>query len=273
MKEKSLDNKLNHIPNPFDALKDKLTILTEVAAEHPALRIPNLCITIYPGSQIEKKIKNMVQFLEDKHLFPFVGEETLIEWEYVSDTQSLLELYSRIYEAAGFYGTFKGVLILHFDHCIAVDSIRQLIHFAKSQQGSILFIFMVPNTLSTLERQNITAYISSYLSIESIHVDIPSAEELIAFLKSKLQDYGLRINNTASALLFHDMNKLTASDSFNGFDTIEKLVDDLLWNALTSSPSSSSVDIKDIQSVISNHIITTKKEEKTQRYIGFTGRN
>ena len=273
MKEKTLENKLDYIPDPFVTLKDKLTILTEGAADHSTVQIPNLYITACPGSQIEEKIKNLVDFLEDKHLFPFVGEETIIEWEYVSDTQSLPELYSRIYEAAGFYGTFKGVIVLHFDPCVTVDSIRHLIRFAKSQQGTILFIFMVPNTFSTLERQNIKAYISSYLSIESIHVDIPSADEMIAFLKGKLQDYGLKINNDASASLFHDMNKLTSSDSFNGFDTLEKLANDLLWNALTSSSSSSNIDVKDIQSAISNHIITTKKEEKPQRYIGFTERN
>ena len=79
MKEKSLDNKLDYIPDPFDTLKDKLTILTEIAADHSTVQIPNLYITSCPGSQIEEKIKNLVDFLEDKHLFPFVGEETLIE--------------------------------------------------------------------------------------------------------------------------------------------------------------------------------------------------
>ena len=76
MKEKTLENKLDYIPDPFVTLKDKLTVLTEVAADHSTVQIPNLYITACPGSQIEDKIKNLVNFLEDKHLFPFVSQNS-----------------------------------------------------------------------------------------------------------------------------------------------------------------------------------------------------
>ena len=74
MKEKTLENKLDYIPDPFVTLKDKLTVLTEVAADHSTVQIPNLYITACPGSQIEDKIKNLViQFLRYEPYLKQIG--------------------------------------------------------------------------------------------------------------------------------------------------------------------------------------------------------
>ena len=75
-----------------------------------------------------------------------------------------------------------------------------------------------------------------FFRIEVIEMNLPDSEELGAYIKNEISEYGLNLDEEAEAMVVGAVNKLRQDQYFAGYEILDRLAEDIVYSVYTSTP-------------------------------------
>ena len=86
--------------------------------------------------------------------------------------------------------------------------------------------------LSVSENENLDNFIaavSTYLRIKTLKIEMPTTDELLVYVKNKLSLHNLSVNDKNNEQIKDTIEKLKGNKNFDGFKTLDMLVQDIVY--------------------------------------------
>lgn len=199
--------------------------------------LPNLIFAAAPGCGITLHIRLLAELLKSLRLLQFTGEEEYFEWALTDNEKSFDRFLLRVKKAGGFYGQFRGVIGLDISEMISRDEplpeMGRLMEYVDARQGKIVFAFIIPEDASERTIRQLLGQFASITPAELVRMPFP-AQEARMFVAEKLRSRGYRLTEGASRLLQEAVACLSATEEFEGYQTLNNLTDDVIWRKLSS---------------------------------------
>lgn len=221
------------------------------------IALPNLIFAADPGCGVTLHIRLLVDLLKELKLLQFMGEEEYFEWMISDEKEGLDRLIMRMRRAAGFYGKFCGVVGLNVSMLIKdqddVPPMDKLMEFVESRQGQVLFIFIIPLQKTESIQSQLQGRFASFTPVELIHMPFP-VDEAQYYITDELFGRGFIVTNGAQQALKRAVKSLSQSPSFEGYQTLRNLTDEIIWHKL-SQPlfTDEQITARDVQFIIGEH--------------------
>lgn len=256
------------------AFAGKLLQLRENRKNHNQLpaTLPNLILAADPGCGTSLHIRMLTQLLEETELLPFMGEEKSFEWAITRKEDSFDYLLRRIHVAAGFYGQFCGVVGLDLSDILderwPASAIR-LMEYVDAQQGNILFVFVIP--LKTNERliDRLKIGFASRTPIELISTPFPKSDFADSYIKKALAKRGIDMDQAAQDSIRTAIEKMTKSPAFDGYQSMQNLIDELTWHVASKPQSDLLIRAADVEFLEDYLKLFASRSHEGKRLIGF----
>lgn len=222
----------------FKSLCHRVQLAADNVRGKPLGRIPlpNLIFAAAPGCGTTLHIRLLTELLKALKLLPFTGEEECFEWVLMKDEKSFDRFLLRVKAAGGFYGQFRGVIGLDVSALMnGADQfgvMERLMEYVEARQGKILFVFIIPEDTPDRTLRQLMGRFASISPVELIHMPFP-AEEARQYLAGRLEARGYTITPEASALLEDAVRKLSATDEFEGYQTLLSLTEVIIWHKVS----------------------------------------
>lgn len=223
----------------FKAFADKLVLTAENAARQRILYppLPNLIFAINPGVGVTKHLHLLTGLLKGQKLMRFSGEQDFFEMTFRDPEADFERVLNSIKIAAGFYGSFRGVVGLDFSWLFRdkqpFKGLEKLKEFIDYQYGRILFVFIIPLDAEQRMVDDFIYQFTSYSPIELIHMPFPETKDVMAFIHARLSERNFKTTPDADKLLTRAVDDLRTDGSFEGFQTLNNLIDAIVWNKLS----------------------------------------
>jgi len=222
----------------FKAFCRRLQLAAENARANSLGRIPlpNLIFAAAPGCGTTLHIRLLAELLKATKLLSFTGEEEYFEWALQEHNDELNRLFRRIKAAGGFYGQFRGVVGLDVSELLDdrddAGTMDRLMEYVEARQGKIVFVFIIPDDTPERILRQLIGRFASISPVEVIHMPFP-AEEARQYLAGQLKARGYQITDGATALLENAVQKLSATEEFEGYQTLLNLTDEIIWHKVS----------------------------------------
>lgn len=184
----------------------------------------------------------MAEYLSQQdNLMEFYGDVKYFEFllGYCNPNERFTELHrliDEINDAAGFRNEFKGIVhidikewINHFEERHFVS----LMEYLSANSDNWLIVLSVDSDNQS-KIHNLTAFLSMYLRIERVTLSFPKTKDLFGGIEDMLKQYGLTLQDDAKKLLFGTIEKLRNNKYFDGFRTIIKLCQDIVYDVYSN---------------------------------------
>lgn len=203
-------------------------------ADEPVL-LPEYLWISRSGTGKSEMLQLLAGYLDAAQIMPFNGMEKVIEFtlEYCEENEEFTELENLIKylsASSGYHNEFKGILAIdlndwlpHLDNPHFVE----LLEFLSEHNRSLLLILIVwpdKNYIEKLEKM-----LSLYLRVHTVVIEMPQAEEMFAFIESKLERYHCRLSEEAGAILLDTLRMLRDLEGFDGYKTLEFMVQEIVY--------------------------------------------
>lgn len=224
----------------FKALCHRLELAANNARGNSLGRIPlpNLIFAAAPGCGTTLHIRLLTELLKTLRLLPFTGEEEYFEWALSEDKKAFDRFLLRVKAAGGFYGQFRGVIGLDvselMDESDEFNIMERLMEYVDARQGKILFVFIIPDDTPERLLRQLVGRFASISPVELIRMPFP-AEEAKQYLAWQLENRGYQITAEAFTLLEEAVQKLSATDKFEGYQTLLSLTEEIIWHKVSRS--------------------------------------
>lgn len=199
--------------------------------------LPNLIFSAAPGCGVTLHIRLLSELLGSLRLLQFTGEEEFFEWSLGNGPHAVDRLLLRVKAASGFYGQFRGVIGLDISDAIrhgdTLPDTERLMEFVNANQGRIVFVFVVPDHVSSRTLRELLGCFASITPAEVIHMPFPTGEAK-SFVARKLKERGFRLTKKAAARLEEAVTQMSTSKEFEGYRTLDNLADAIIWHRLCS---------------------------------------
>jgi len=222
------------IQNLKDKVKGHLTC---------SLTMPAMLWIIQIGGGVTTMVALLAEYLSEEKVKDFMGEAKFIEFKlgYNSSDESFSEL-KRLHEAikknTGHRYDYRGILCVNIDEWIVHSTelyFLDFLEFIDYNRKSILTVFTT-HSKTAKDIVNIEAVISSRMSLETITIDFPETNELLALIDDKfVKASGYSLSNDARELLSAHIKTRVLSSSFDGFKNIERLGEEIVTYAIKST--------------------------------------
>ena len=239
--------------------------------------LPNLIFAADPGCGVTLHIRLLTDLLKELKLLRFIGEEECFEWAISDEKEGMDRLIMRMRRAAGFYGQFCGVVGLDMGRLIKnadeEPSMDKLMEFVESRKGQVLFIFILPLQKTESIQSQFQGRFASFTPVELIHMPFP-VDEAQYYITDELFGRGFIVTNGAQQALKRAVKALSQSASFEGYQTLRNLTDEIIWHKL-SQPlfTDEQITARDVQFIMGEHgFITTLNAHgvrHARRRVGF----
>lgn len=239
--------------------------------------LPNLIFAADPGCGVTLHIRLLTDLLKELKFLPFTGEEECFEWTISNEKDSINSLILRMRRAAGFYGKFCGVAGLDVSALVydrdEVPPMDRLMELMESRQGQVLFILILPLQKTESIQSQLKGRFASFTPVELIHMPFPVAEAQY-YITDELFSRGFVVTDSAQKALKRAVQALSKSSSFEGYQTLRNLTDEIIWHKL-SQPllTDEEITAKDVQFILGDHgFITTLNAHgvrPVRRRVGF----
>lgn len=177
---------------------------------------------------------NMVEFYGNVKYFEYY-------LEYEPDRNNFHEiqkLAEKIRDAAGFRSEYKGLLSIELGEWVGhfhEENFINLLKFLSSMDDDILIIFNIHNYDPEAVEQ-LMKILVLFFRIEVIEMNLPDSEELGAYIKNEIQEYGLNLDEEAEQMVISTVNKLREDRYFAGYQMLDRLASDIVYSVYTSTP-------------------------------------
>lgn len=180
---------------------------------------------------------------EAENMVEFYGNVKYFEYylEYVPDKTNFHEiqkLAEKIRDAAGFRSEYKGLLSIELGEWVGhfhEENFINLLKFLATMDNDIMFIFNIHNYDPEAIEQLMKVLVL-FFRIEVIEMSLPDSEELGAYIKNDIQEYGLNLDPEAEAMIIATVNKLREDQYFAGYQMLDRLAADIVYSVYTSTP-------------------------------------
>lgn len=180
---------------------------------------------------------------EAENMVEFYGNVKYFEYylEYVPDKTNFHEiqkLAEKIRDAAGFRSEYKGLLSIELGEWVGhfhEENFINLLKFLATMDNDIMFIFNIHNYDPEAIEQ-LMKILVLFFRIEVIEMSLPDSEELGAYIKNDIQEYGLNLDPEAEAMVIATVNKLREDQYFAGYQMLDRLAADIVYSVYTSTP-------------------------------------
>ena len=223
----------------FKALAEKLSRTAANARMRNILYppCPNLLVLSASGSGITTVIRLLSGLLREEKLFRFIGEEAYFETSLSANDDDIDRILDRIRLAAGFYGQFRGVIgieISDIDLLLKENRVmRRMMEFVDIEQGRILFVFVLPISAEARQVIEFQRLFVSRTPLEVLHLPFPATDEIIGFIRLRLEQRHMILTDDGAASLKPAVEKLRKDKQFKGFQSLNNLIDELVWRKLS----------------------------------------
>lgn len=180
---------------------------------------------------------------EADNMIEFYGNVKYFEYylEYVPEKNNFHEiqkLAEKIRDAAGFRSEYKGLLSIELGEWVGhfhEENFINLLKFLSTMDDDIMFIFNIHNYDPEAVEQLLKTLVL-FFRIEVIEMGLPDSEELGAYVKNEIQEYGLNLDSEAEAMVIATVNKLREDQYFAGYQMLDRLAADIVYSVYTSTP-------------------------------------
>jgi hypothetical protein len=224
----------------------------KIIPENMPIVFPNYLWVAKTGMGITHVTSLISEYLEVVKAIQFAGEVKFIEFilDYTSDKErfpAFSRLVATLKNAAGFRNEFKGVVCIDVSEWVGYQNEKRFIRFLEylSDNSDYLFLIFIIDGKPSHEME---AVLSSFLRIRKLKLNFPSEEILCEYVKNNIIQYGLMISEDANNILVKTLEKLIVQNGFDGYNTLNQLVLDLLYDKCKAEESYNKIiDEKDIE--------------------------
>lgn len=222
----------------FKGLCHRLQLAAASYGRHQMTRlpIPNLIFAAAPGCGTTLHIRLLSDLLKELRLLQFVGEEEYFEWYLGNGKEDFDKFLKRVRIAGGFYGQFHGVIGLDISDLLEergpLPDMERLMEYVDARQGKIVFIFIVPQDTDKVILQQLLGRFASCTPAEIIRMPFPQ-DEALHYVLRRLQLAGFNVNDDAAAELEKAVPELVRAGSFEGYQTLQNLTDEIIWRKIS----------------------------------------
>ncbi len=229
------------LPEDVKALVRKWNTLSDNmrAVDHrvPVL-LPDLFWIAHSGAGKTTFLRLLTQYLKSKeNLMDFYGNVDMFEFllGYCPDHQPFTELQrlmDTVKSAAGFRNEYRGILCIDIDEWTEHYTERHFISFmeylAANSEHWLIVLCVSPQKDDTLHA--LQAFLSMYLRLETIRMELPDDGQLVAYLEKTLGEYGFSLDSDAKALLQRTLAALRKNKHFDGYKSVQLLAKDIVYH-------------------------------------------
>jgi hypothetical protein len=191
--------------------------------------------------------------------------------EHFSELQRLM---NEIDNAAGFRYEYRGIVYIDIDEWIGHFEEKHFVSFMEylsDNSDSWLVVLSVSNK-NKEQIDNMETFISAYMRIERVNIELPKVEDLMTYGEEILSSYGLTLSGEAKAIVSESVKTLCKNKYFDGYKTVKMLCADIAYESyIEGVGKDGKLDASDVAkfSVDGDYIrrMLVKIEKKTQ--IGF----
>lgn len=200
--------------------------------------LPDLFWIVPSGAGKTTFLRTLTDYLhEDDNLVDFYGNVDVFEFllGYCPPNQPFTELrrlMDAVKNAAGFRNEYRGVMCIDIEEWVKHYKDRHFIAFmeylAANSEHWLIILCATPDQDNDLH--NLQAFLSMFLRLETIRMNMPSDEQLVQHLAELLSHRGLSLTADACTLLEHTFAALRENKYFDGFKSAELLAKDILYH-------------------------------------------
>ena len=265
------------------ALLGKWDILSRNMNEVPTgvpIILPDIFLVSSSGAGRTYFINLLAEYLSDKsNLLDFYGDVKYFEFmlNYCSPSEHFSEiqrLMSEVDNAGGFRSEYRGIVFIDIDEWYDHFEEKHFISFMEylSDNSDDWLVVLSLSRRNEEKTASAESVISSFLRIERINIEAPTASELLQFVEDRLLAYGLTLKLGAKGVISDSLKALCRSKYFDGYKTAKMLVQDIAYysysNGIKGKTALSESDLEMFKKdgeYIQRMILKIKKTEK----IGF----
>lgn len=203
-------------------------------ADEPVL-LPEYLWFSRSGTGKSEMLQLLAAYLDAGQIMPFNGMERVVEYtlEYCDENEPFDELDNLIkYLSASsrYHNEFKGILAINLDNWLHhLDNVHfvEFLEFLSEHNRSLLLILIAwpdEQYMDKLEKM-----LSLYLRVHTVMIEMPQAEEMFAFIESKMDRYHCRLSEDAGKLLLDTLKLLRDMEGFDGYKTLEFMVQEIVY--------------------------------------------
>lgn len=200
--------------------------------------LPDLFWIVPSGAGKTTFLRTLTDFLHaEENLMDFYGNVDVFEFllGYCPPHQSFSELQrlmDTVKGAAGFRNEYRGVMCIDIDEWVGHYNDNHFITFmeylAANSEHWLIVLCVSPDKEDTLH--NLQAFLSMYLRLETIRMDLPSDERLVNYLESLLSEYRFSLDAPAKELLRNTFAALRKNKRFDGYKSAKLLAKDIVYH-------------------------------------------
>lgn len=267
----------------FKGIIKKWDVLSENMATvmgRPKIVLPDLLWIMNSGVGRTNLLNHLAEYLYSKgNLMDFSGNVKFFEFVLNQETNvatvnEIQRFMDSVTKAAGFRNSFRGIVCVDVDEW--VDSCEDklftsFLELLASHSEEWMIVLSISEDKGK-NCENFISHISAYLRIETLRIEMPKAEDLLAYLKGKLALHGLSLNESACEKMKLSIEKLKSNESFDGFKSLDMLAQDIVYEHFCVQDSKKGEipdDIIDKFDVDSKYV--TRMACKQKPTIGFVG--
>lgn len=218
--------------------------LTVTSTDMPII-LPDMLWVTKSGVGKTKLLRLMSEYLNDKgNLMEFYGDVKFFEFYlgYCSPSTPFTELQrlmDEVQNAAGFRNEFKGIIRIDVDDWLDHFEERYFIDFMEylAANNDKWLIIISVDADNKKKLHNFEAFLSMYLRIEKITLNLPKTAHLFEYIEGNLLGYGLSLSDDGKELLYATIEKLRKSKYFDGFKSIRLLCQEIAYTVFTEGKS------------------------------------
>lgn len=135
-------------------------------------------------------------------------------------------------QVAGHYNRFEGVFCIDLSgwtHRTHSQEFQRLLDYLDSHKENVKYVF-VASVNGAKESRELYNCLSGVLRIREIEMTYPKADKLLTYAVDQLDGKGLAICIDAEPLLGQYINDLSARPGFIGYETVNRLVDEVIYS-------------------------------------------
>ncbi len=182
------------------------------------------------------------------NLMDFYGNVKYMEFmlDYCKPDQKFTEIERMIKEtsvAAGFRNVYKGIVSVDIDEWVRHCDEKHFISFLEylsSNSNDWLIVFNV-TTRGDRDIKQLESILSMFFRLEKSTFKLPETEEFLQFIVSRLEEYPLTLDDSAKQLLLKTIQKLRENKYFDGYKTLTRLCQDIVYEFFSAAPACGTV--------------------------------
>ncbi len=224
---KALIRKWHTLSDNMRAVENRMPIL-----------LPDLFWIVPSGAGKTTFLRTLTDFLHaEENLMDFYGNVDVFEFllDYCPPSQSFTELQrlmDTVKSAAGFRNEYRGVMCIDIDEWVGHYTEKHFTTFmeylAANSEHWLIVLCVSPAKENVLH--DLQAFLSMYLRLETVRMELPSDEQLVAYLETLLGEYRFSLDEQARDLLQHTFATLRKNKHFDGYKSARLLAKDIVYH-------------------------------------------